>query len=235
MTKNEVLQELELLGTAQTKKIYQRHGAREPFFGVKVGNLKKIQKKIKKDHPLALALYESENSDAMYLAGLIADPSQMTMKDLDRWVKKAYWYMLSEYTVAWVAAESKIGYKAAIKWIDAKEEMIAAAGWATLSSILAIRDDATLEVPTLQKLLTKVEKEIHQAQNRVRYTMNGFIIAVGSYVAALTQEALQVAQKVGTVKVDMGETSCKVPLASAYIKKVQIRGGIGKKKRQARC
>lgn len=235
MTKEQVLHELALLGSSQTKKIYQRHGAREPFFGVKVGDLKKIQKKIKQDHTLALDLYASGNSDAMYLAGLIADPSQMTMKDLDQWLKKAYWYMLSEYTVAWVAAESNIGYKAAMKWINAKEEMTAAAGWATLSSIVAIRDDAMLEVPALQKLLTKVGKEIHQAKNRVRYTMNGFLIAVGSYVAPLTQEALQVAHEVGVVKVDMGKTSCQVPLASTYIKKVQMRGGIGKKKRQARC
>lgn len=235
MTKEEVLHALSWLGTPSTKKIYARHGAREPYFGVKVGDLKTLQKKIKQDHGLALALYESGNSDAMYLAGLIADPAQMTEKDLDRWVKHAYWYMLSEYTVAWVAAESRVGYKVGIKWIKAKEEMVAAAGWATLSNVVALREDSKLDMAALRELLVKVGKEIHKAKNRVRYTMNGFVIAVGSYVKELTQEALLTAEEIGTVKVDMGETSCKVPLASAYIQKVAMRGAVGKKRKQARC
>lgn len=235
MTKEEVLHALELLGSAATKKIYMRHGAREPFFGVKVGDLKKWQKKIGQDQALALALYNTGNSDAMYLAGLIADPLQMREKDLDHWVKKAYWYMLSEYTVAWVAAESKVGYKVAMRWIHAKEERIAAAGWATLANIVAIQPDEALDIDALRKLLSQVSKGIHQAQNRVRYAMNSFVIAVGCYVAGLTQESLLAAEQIGTVKVDMGETSCQVPLASTYIVKVQKQGRIGKKKKQARC
>ena len=55
-----------------------KHGAREPFFGVKVEHLKKIQKRIKKDYQLALDLYDTGISDAMYLAGLIADDEKMT-------------------------------------------------------------------------------------------------------------------------------------------------------------
>ena len=57
MTCEEVLAELESFGDEQTKKTFMRHGAREPFFGVKVQDLKKIQKKVKVDHELALALH----------------------------------------------------------------------------------------------------------------------------------------------------------------------------------
>ena len=235
MTKKEVLHALSLLGNPATKKVYARHGAREPYFGVKVGDLKTLQKKIKVDHPLALALYESGNSDAMYLAGLIADPAQMTEEDLDRWVKGAYWYMLSEYTVAWVASEGALGYRLGMKWTKSKEERVAAAGWATLSNVVAIKEDRALDIGALSKLLVKAGKDIHKAQNRVRYTMNGFVIAVGSYVKELTQEALRTAEQIGKVEVEMGETSCKVPLASTYIQKVVARGTIGKKKKQARC
>jgi len=73
-----------------TKKVFIKHGAREPFYGVKVQDLKKIVKKIKKDYRLSLELYETGNSDAMYLAGLIADPNVMTKDDLKNWVKDAY-------------------------------------------------------------------------------------------------------------------------------------------------
>ena len=80
---------LKSLGSEQTKKVLTRHGAKEPFYGVKVEDLKKIQKKIKINDTLAKELYETGNSDAMYLAGLIADPTAMTKSDLNNWAKKA--------------------------------------------------------------------------------------------------------------------------------------------------
>src|SRR5215216_3488770 len=125
MTAKEVLAQLKKLGTEQTKKTFLRHGAKEPFFGVKVGDLKVLQKKIKTDHALALELYDTGNSDAMYLAGFIADPAAMTKADLQKWVKGAYWNMLSGYTVPWVASESKFGRELALDWIDSDAELIA--------------------------------------------------------------------------------------------------------------
>src|SRR6516225_498197 len=130
MTAMKIVGELKSLGSDSIKKVLLKHGAREPFFGVKVEDLKKIQKRIQTDHSLALELYDTGISDAMYLAGLIADDAKMTKKDLQRWVKQASWYMLSEYTVPWVAAGSKYGHELALEWIDSKKESIAAAGWA---------------------------------------------------------------------------------------------------------
>ena len=106
MTLQEVMQELESYANKGTKRVYKNHGAREPLFGVKVGDMKKILKKTKENHELALQLYTTGNSDAMYLAGLMADPNQATKDQLNAWVKKAYWYFLSEYAVAGLAAES---------------------------------------------------------------------------------------------------------------------------------
>jgi hypothetical protein len=80
-----------------------------------------------------------------------------------------------------------------------------------------------------------VEKAIHQQPNRVRYAMNGFLIAVGSYVKPLTKAAVQTGQKIGQISVDMGGTACKVPYAPDYIEKVRQRGAIGKKRKTAKC
>jgi len=137
MTKDEVMHELSRFGNEQTKKVFTRHGAREPFYGVKVGDLKTLVKKIKTDHKLALALYQTGNSDAMYMAGLIADENLVTKEELWDWAKKAYWYMLSEYTVAWLAAESRYGWELALEWIESAEEGIASAGWSTLSNLVS--------------------------------------------------------------------------------------------------
>ena len=48
MNINDVMAELENLGTAQNRKVYQRHGASEPLFGVSFANLDAMAKKIKK-------------------------------------------------------------------------------------------------------------------------------------------------------------------------------------------
>ena len=235
MTAAKILAELKTLGSESTKKTLLRHGAREPFFGVKAQDLKKIHKRIKTDYQLALDLYETGNSDAMYLAGLIADDAKMTKKDLERWVKAAYWYYLSEFAVPWVAAGSPHGHNLALKWIESKSENIAAAGWATLRSLVSIKDDADLDLGELKKLLERVAKSIHQQTNRVRYVMNGFVIYVGSYVKSLTETALEAAKKIGTVAVDVGDTACKVPDAAEYINKAKASGTIGKKRKSAKC
>lgn len=235
MTADEVLAELATLGNETTKKVLMRHGAREPFYGVKIEDLKKVQKRIKKNHALALALYDTGNSDAMYLAGLIADPAKMKKSDLQKWVKNAHWYMLSEYTVAWVAADSPHGPELAREWIESLDEGVASAGWSTWSSLVATRSDRDLDLDELKSLLERVESDINAAPNRVRYTMNGFVIAVGSYVTPLSEAAKATARAIGTVVVEMGGTSCKVPAALEYIEKVENAGKQGKKRKRAGC
>lgn len=235
MTVKEIMTQLESLGSPQIKKILLKHGVKEPLFGVKVADLKPIQKKIKKDYQLAKDLYATGNADAMYLAGLIADDEKMTKNDLQTWVKQAHSDNICEYTVPWVAAEGRYGYELAMEWIDNKEPNIAAAGWSTLSNLVALKPDSELDIKNLRSLLARVEKTIHTSANRIRYNMNSFIISAGAYVAPLMQDAVATAKKIGVVTVDMDGTDCKVPDAITYIKKIEDRGSLGKKKKTVKC
>ena len=235
MTTKEILSELKKYGDEKTKNTYITQGAEEPLFGVKVQDLKKVLKKTKKNHELSLELYATGNYDAMYLAGLMADEKQITTKQLELWVSQAYFSYLSEYTVPWVAAETEYGFELGLKWIKSDKETIASAGWGTLAYYAAVHEDEKLDTNAYIKLLDTVEKEIHEAQNRVRYAMNGFVISVGTYVGLLTEKSKEVAQKIGKVTVDVGGTACKVPLAIDYIDKVISKGRIGVKRKTARC
>jgi len=235
MNVKEVLKELESFGNESTKKIFIRHGAKEPLFGVKVQDMKKILKKIKNNHNLAIDLYNSGNGDAMYLAGLVADKTKITKQLLDQWVEKANWHMISEYTVPWIAADSGLGWQCGIEWINNKQEHIASAGWASISSFLSISNPEEISLTEILKLLKKVESEIHNSPNRVRYTMNMFVISVGCYINELTSSAEKIAQSIGRVNVDMGGTACKVPDALSYIQKVVNMNRVGKKRKKARC
>jgi 3-methyladenine DNA glycosylase AlkD len=235
MTVNQIMTELQSMGNDSIKTLLMKHGIREPLFGVKIEHLKTIEKKVKKDYQLAKDLYATGNADAMYLAGLIADDEKMTAADLQVWVRQALSQNISEYTVPWVAAGSPQGYQLALQWIDAQEEHIAAAGWATLRDIVALRPDAALDISSLKALLARVVKTIAAVDDRVRMMMNAFIISVGSYVPALSTTATAAAKQLGTLIVDMHGRACKVPDAAAYIEKAKSKGTLGKKKKMVKC
>jgi 3-methyladenine DNA glycosylase AlkD len=236
MTAKQILAELKPLGRESYKRVLvNNHGIKEPCFGVAISELKKFQKRIKKDYQLALDLYDTGNYDAMYLAGLIADDARMTRQDLQRWVEKAHCGSLPGATVPWVASGSPHGREMALKWIESPKSLVAAAGWATLGSLVSIKDDTELDLAELKRLLQRVQKEIHKAPDAVRYQMNSFVICVGSYVKSLTDFALQLGEKIGPVTADLGNNSCQIPSIPNYIHKVQKRGSIGKKRKTAKC
>ena len=235
MTLAEVMADLQAHANPSHKKTYLRHGAKEPFWGVPISHLKVIQKKVKKDHELALALYATGNSDAMYLAGLVAEPLKMTKAQLKAWMKAAPWHMVGDFTVPWTAAESKFGRELALEWMKSKDEQTSSAGWSTYSSLVAIKPDDELDLDEVAGLLDRVPKEIGRAPNRTKYWMNGFVIAVAGYVEPLLPKAKAVAKSLGQVAVDMGDTDCKVPEATAYIAMMEGKGRIGKKRKMAIC
>ena len=234
-TVKQVMGELKKNGSEQTRKIYKKHGAPDSMFGVKVADLKVIAKKIKGNQKLALELFETGNADAMYLAGIVADGSQMTKTQLNKWAKDSNWHMVSEYSVPGVVAENDAAQDLAMKWIQSKKENVASSGWTTYGAMISTRADENLDFKEIKSLLKKVEKEIDNQPGRVRYTMNGFVIAVGSYVAPLLKDAKATAKKIGKIEVDMGETACKVPLASDYIAKIEKAKRVGKKRKTAKC
>src|SRR6187549_2025963 len=228
MTAQDIVAELTKLGNAQAKKNWVNNGgAKEPCLGVKVEDMKKIQKRVKTDYKLALDLYDTGIADAMYLAGLIADDAKMSKKDLQKWVEGASWGMVAEYTVPWVASGSPHGREMALKWMESRDVAIASAGWQTYSSMVAIKEDAELDLDEIKSLLERVAKTIHQQSNRVKYVMNGFIIAVACHVKPLHKLAVDTANGIGKIKVEL-VGACKIPFAPDHIKKFEARSAIGK-------
>jgi DNA alkylation repair enzyme len=230
-----IVKELEALGGEGYRRVLRKHGARDPFFGVKISELKKIQKRIKRDHQIALDLYATGIYDAMYLAGLIADDKKMTKAELQRWVDQAYCPAIAESAVAWVASQGNHGWAMAMKWMDSKKPVVAAAGWATMSCVVALTDDDRLDGKQLKGLLESVVKTIAAQPSVVRSTMNRFVIALGSYYQPLTAQAIAAAKRIGEVSVDVGDTDCKVPSAAEYIHKARERGTIGVKRKTVKC
>lgn len=232
-----VLAELKRAADEQTKKTYIRHGAPpDKVYGVKIGNMKPIAKRIRGEQQLGLDLYETGNRDAMYLAGLIVDGSKLTRTALDRWVTQSRGYAgISESTVVWVAAEHPDALAIARRWMRSKDETTAAAGWCLYAGCLALLPDEALDLGEIRRLMDEAVENVHEAPNRVRYQMNGFVISVGCHVAPLLAVAREAARRIGPVEVDMGDTACRTPLASEYIAKAERMGRVGRKRKTLKC
>lgn len=233
MTFDEIMIFLEENGSEQYCKMLRNHGLTGEMYGEKVSEMKKVQKKVKKNYELSMKLFDTGIYDVMYLAGLIADEKSMTKENLQHWMNQASSKEISTYTVARIAAESDFGVEMAREWIQSEDENIAAGGYSTYSSIIATKANDTLDLDEISGLLDNIVEEIHEERNNVRYEMNGFVISVGGYIDQLTEKAIKYGDLIGEVHVNMGNTACKVPSIVDYIKKMKKRGV--KKKKQARC
>lgn len=230
-----VMQELEGLGKERLKKMYISNGAHEPLFGVATGAMKPIAKKIKKHQPLAEQLYATGNYDAMYFAGIIADPMAMTEADFDRWIDAAYFYMLSDYVVAVTLAETDIAQEVADTWIASGEELRMSAGWSCYCWLLGNRPDSEFSTTKLANMLELAEKTIHHSPDRTKSAMNNFIYTVAISYVPLHEKAVATAKAVGPVEIKRDKKKSSILLASENIQKELDRGKLGFKRKYVRC
>jgi 3-methyladenine DNA glycosylase AlkD len=220
VTSREVLKELKSKGTAQNVKVYKRHGAGDNLYGVSFADLRKLAKRIKKDHALALELWDSGNMDARILATMIADPSQLKPATVSDWIRDVDYYVLSDQ-LAELISESPIALSKMQQLMASSREYYRACGYAVLAS--ALKNGIDVPDGDCRRYLNAIEAEIHSSPNRARYAMNNAVIAIGTYKPALTGEAKAAAARIGRVVVDHGDTSCKTPDAVPYIEKALAR------------
>ena len=170
-----VLAELEASGTAQNRKVYARHGAAAPMFGVSYADLAKIAKPIKVDQALAESLWDTANHDARVLALRVADAGSVDEALVRRWLADVDNYILAE-ALGGLCAQSRNARSLSDRWRDDEAEWPASVAWFIVA--------CTAEKPEvwttgeLDGLVRQIEHEIAERPNRVRHEMNGSLIAI---------------------------------------------------------
>ena len=235
MNTSEVLQALEQLATERTKKTYVSNGAKEPLYGVATGAMKPLAKQLKKNQALADELYATGNYDAMYFAGVIADPIAMTKDDFERWINDAYFYMISDYVVAVTLAESPLAQHIADKWIDSGEELKMSAGWSCYCWLLGNQKDENFSKEKLASMLERIKADIHAAPERTKISMNNFLYTVGVSFVPLHNEAMATSQQIGPIEIVRAGKKNSVLYAYEAIQKDIDKGRIGFKRKYVRC
>lgn len=234
MNLEEVMVELEKLGTPHTKKNYLSQGAKEPLFGVASGALKPLAKKLKNNQEMAEALYQTGNYDAMYLAGMIADVHRMTKDDFERWIQSAYFYMISDFIVAVTLSETTFAQEVADQFIESGEDYKMSCGYSTYEWLLGSRKDHEFDPDKIKTLLKKVEQEIETSQVNTRNAMRRFVIAVGVSFIPCHEEALETATKITPFLLTLNNKRAGSNPLLAIQKEVD-KGKIGFKRNYVRC
>ena len=219
MTLAQAMAALEAKGSEQTRKTYLRHGAREPLFGVKFGDLRPLAKRIGKDQALARQLWASGNSDARLLACMVSDPAQSSEAEMDDWLADIDTYFLVDTFVAEVASKVPGQRKRAERWIASDRDRTAQAGWDLMNHVAL--NDAAIPDDYFVRQLDLIATRMGRYGNWTRRSASNTITGIGLRNDALESEARRAATSMGHVEFDPGQTSCVMPDPIVYLEKTK--------------
>ncbi len=235
MELKEIMNQLSTLTNERTKKYYVSSGAKEPVFGCTISSMKPLFKQLKYNQDLADQLYDTGNYDAMYLAGMIAEPKKMTMQDFDRWIDKAYFFMISDFIVSVTLAEADIGAQVADDWIESDKELTISAGWKTYEWMLGTRKNETFDQERLKQLIELIPLRFNTQSPRAQSSMVDFLQAVAISYPLLHEEALKVATLLGKREIRISETKVRIVDPLNDILSEVNKGRLGFKRKHVRC
>src|SRR5688572_17921773 len=105
VTLKEALKQLKALGTAKVRAQNAKSGAGANQFGVSLGDIRVLAKKIRRDHALALSLWETENVDAQFLATLLIEPKKLSADEMDRMVRSVAFVRVADWLIVYVVRQ----------------------------------------------------------------------------------------------------------------------------------
>src|SRR5262249_55183000 len=196
MTLEEALRQLESLGNAGVRAHNAKNGAGDNQFGVKLGDIRVLAKKIKADHKLAMSLWETGNIDAQHLAILLIQPKDLSAKDVDRLVRSVTFAWVAEWLISYVVKQHSDKETLRQKWMADDDRWAARAGW-SLTAERVVKSPEGLDLPAL---LDRIESEMGNANPVVQWTMNSTLAEIGIHVPKLRKQAIAIGEKLGVFR-----------------------------------
>src|SRR6187399_1973605 len=222
MTVNEILAQLESLGDVARRAHNTKAGAPDNQFGVKLGDIRAIAKKIKTDHELALHLWDTGNVEAQLLATLIIKPRSLSADDVDRLTRSTTCAQVADWLNSYVVAEHPEKEALREKWMKAKDRWQARAGWHFTASRINKRAADGLDLPAL---LDRIEKEMPKAKPEVQWTMNNTLGAIGIHHPKHRKRAIAIGAKIGLYRDWPVSKGCTPPYVPVWVEAMVKRQG----------
>jgi 3-methyladenine DNA glycosylase AlkD len=167
-------------------------------FGVSVGDLREIGRRLGRDHQLALALWDSGWYEARMLCAFVDEPAHVTPRQMDRWARDfdnwaicdgICFHLFDKAPHAW----QKIG-----AWAPARAEFVRRAAFALLAA-LALHDRKAADERFLEAL-PLIERAASDERNFVKKGVSWALRSIGSRSAPLHTAALDLARRLAASK-----------------------------------
>lgn len=221
MAVKEILAQLESLGDDARRAHNAKAGAPDNQFGVKLGDIRAMAKKIKTDHGLALELWDTGNVEAQLLATLIIKPKSLTADELDTLTRSVTCSQVADWLNSYVVAEHPDKETLRQKWMKAKDRWAARAGW----NFTASRVNKGLDGLDLTALLDRIEKEMPKAAPEVQWTMNNTLGAIGIHHPEHRERAVAIGEKIGLYRDWPVSKGCTPPYVPVWVDAMVKRQG----------
>lgn len=221
MTVDEAMAELEALADESVRKRYVKNGAGKHLFGVKLGELRKVAKRIKTDHPLAMALWKTKNVDARLVAILTLDLNKLTSKQLDRMVRGEKFSQVAIWLASYVTKHHADKEALREQWMQEDHPMAARAGW----GLTAQRVEKEPKGLDLVALLDRIESEMGDAPEATQWTMNMCLVQIGVHHRKHRKRALRIGEALGVYGDYPTTKGCTSPFAPTWIGEMVRRQG----------
>ena len=221
MTLNETLKQLKALGTAKVRAQNAKSGAGDNQFGVSLGDIRGLAKKIRADHPLALSLWATGNVDAQFLATLLIQPKELSAKEMDRMVRSITFVRVADWLNSYVVRQHPDKEALRLDWMAANDRWAARAGWDLTAERVAKSPDG-LDVPAL---LARIESEMAAADPEVQWTMNNTLAAEGIHFPKHRKRAIAIGETLGIYRDYPVSKGCTSPFAPIWINAMVNRQG----------
>lgn len=213
MTVKEILAELQSLGNEKMMAINTKAGAGKNLFGVKMGDIRNIAKKLKTNHELGLQLWNAGNIEAQFLAILIMKPDLLTAKQLDTMVQQMDFTHVADWFSSYILKDHPAKEELRIQWLKSKNKWTLRAGWSLMAGKIA-RDADGLD---LGALLKQLQKEMPKAVPEVQWTMNFALAYIGIHHPAYRKQALRIGEELGIYRDYPVSKGCTSPFAPIWI------------------
>lgn len=221
MNLEETLKQLEALGNVKMRAQNTRHGAGDNQFGVRRGELRKLAKKIKTNHELAMALWETGNIDARFLATLLIKPETLSAEEMDRMVRSVTFVEVANWLNSYVVKHHPDKETLRQGWMATDDPMAARAGW-QLTAGRVVKSPEGLD---LAALLDRIESEMGSAAPEVQWTMNCTLAEIGIHFPDHRERALAIGEALGIYRDYPVSKGCTSPFAPIWINEMVRRQG----------
>jgi 3-methyladenine DNA glycosylase AlkD len=195
-------------------------------FGIGLTQLRKLAKKIGRDHELAMQLWNSNNYDAKIIGLLIDDPKQLTRAQVEQQAEELNAGMLIHVFSSCNATLPKTPFAIdlATEWMDAEDSTRRRCAWGLIYEISKFKGKKAPDEAFFMDCIKRIRNS--QKENAwVRESMNGALMGIGKRSIALNQAAINAAKSNRPLNVDYGDDNSCEPinvlkhLTSDYLKK----------------